>query len=644
MAGLIGTAIFPVALQAQEQPSAGTKAERYLLRNEYANVIKVLEKTVNKKDVSTLNMERLAESYMYLNNYDLAENWYAKIVARNDYQEVSLLNYAEVLKQNAKYAEAKVQYQRYAGKYGASSEINLALAGADSALLWIKSPTNHTLKNEEHINTDRAEFGAFPTKKHGVLYTAEPSSYATARSGMTGESYLKIFSTASPRVNAGMSDGAMRKEDFNAVKYHVGPVITNAQEDVMYVTRTYPGKEGERYRAFGKSIKRNNLELKIYKNESGNWKEIDFPYNNVKEYSLGHAALSKDEKTLYFASDMPGSIGGVDIWYSELQSDGSWGRPINAGPAINSTGDEMFPTVYADELYFSSNGRAGMGGLDIFHATGSKGNFTEARNMRYPINSPGDDFALVYTQVAERESHGYLSSNRLGGKGNDDIYSFGFVRPEIHILLEGLTINKKTQALLPGATVTLLADGRKVVGTVQSDGNALFTFPIVENQAYKILAEKNDFIADSVLVSPIKALKDTLIRVKLALEPVPVYTVGQKFVLENIHYDFDKHNIRPDAALILDDLVRTLTEHPTLKIELSSHTDSRGNDDYNMRLSQRRAQAAVEYIISRGIDSRRLVAKGYGESRLTNHCGNGIKCSDAEHQANRRTEVEVLEY
>lgn len=644
IASFIGGCIAPFALQAQEQPSVGTKAERFLLRNEYANAIKVLEKTANKANASTLNMERLAESYMYLNNYATAELWYAKILNRKDYKEQSLLNYAEVLKQNTKYAEAKQQYQKYASKYGESPEINLAIAGADSAMQWMKSPSPHKIKNEERINTDRAEFGAFPTKSYGVLYTAEPGIYAARKSGMTGESYLRIFTADPSRLEAGLDNGLMRKEEFNAMKYHVGPVMTNAKEDVMYVTRTYPGKQPERYRSGGKSIKRNNLELIIYKLENGLWKEIDFPYNNVQEYSLGHAALSMDEKTLYFASDMPGGLGCVDIWYSELQSDGSWGRPINAGPSVNSTGDELFPFVYEDELYFSSDGRAGMGGLDIFHAKGMKGNFSEAKNMGFPINSAGDDFAFVYTKSSERESQGYLSSNRVGGKGNDDIYSFTYSKPQIRILLEGLTLNKKTQALLAGADVTLSTAEGKVIGKVQSDGNALFTFPIVENQRYKFVGEKNDFTADSLLIGPFTALNDTLIRIKLELEPIPAYTVGQKFVLENIHYDFDKHDIRPDAALILDDLVQTLKDHPTLRIELSSHTDSRGNDNYNMRLSQLRAQSAVTYIISRGIDKSRLVAKGYGESRLINHCGNGVQCSDDEHQANRRTEVEVLAY
>lgn len=639
---LLTASMWPGETQAQEQPSAASKVENYIRRNEYANAIKVLVPIASKKNPSTLNLERLADSYLYLKQYESAENWYARVVQRTDYKKESLLNYAEALKQNGKYREAKVQFQKYESEFGALPEVTLAIAGADSALIWLEKPTGHVIRNEERLNTDKAEFGAFPTQNLGLLYTAEPTLDHKKRSGMTGESYLKIFSTEQGAANVGLDQGKQVAGLFNEAAYHVGPVISNKEGDVLFVTRTYPGADAERYRAYGKTVKRKNLELKIYKKDSNRWIEVNFPYNNVKEYSLGHAALSADEQTLYFASDMPGGLGGVDIWYSELQSDGSWGKPQNAGAVINSAGDEMFPAVYGDEFYFSSNGFAGMGGLDIFRAKGAKSNFSGRENLRFPINSAGDDFAFVVSHKDEHEAHGYLASNRSGGKGNDDIYSFGYVRPKITIRLEGLTINKKTKDLLPGATVSLFAANRQLLGKVQSDGSALFTFPIEENENYKLFAEKEGFHADSLRVGPIKANKDTVVKVTLALEPV--FTVGDKFVLENIYYDFDKHNIRPDAALVLDQLVRTMRDNPTLKIELSSHTDSRGNDNYNMALSQRRAQAAVDYIISQGIDRDRLVARGYGETRLINHCGNGVKCSDDEHQANRRTEVEVLAF
>ncbi|QBQ43088.1 OmpA family protein [Sphingobacterium psychroaquaticum] len=643
---LLGAVLLPLGAMAQEQPSAGTKAQQYLQRYEFANAAKVLEKIAAKKNAHTLDLEHLAESYLYLNNYDLAEKWYSQVVQRSDYQKESLLNYAEALKQNGKYREAKGQYEQYVSKFGAAPEVSLAIAGTDSAAIWMEKPTAHTLHNEANVNTERAEFSVTPTTSFGILYTAEPELTRTDRSGMTGESYLKVFSTKLDQ-NA-LEAGSVKQLNFNHARYHVGPIASDAKEEVLYVTRTHPGTDGERYRSYNKKVKRKNLELIIYKSVNGVWREEAFPYNNIKAYSLGHAALSADEKTLYYASDMPGGQGGVDIWYSELQSDGSWGKPINAGTTINSAGDEMFPTVNGDDFYYSSNGFAGMGGLDIFHAKGSRSNMSKPVNMRYPVNSAADDFAFVITTKGEREYAGYLSSNRVRGRGSDDIYSFGYVKPKIIILLEGVTINKKTRALLPGADVTIYsAGGQRLVGKVLSDGKAEFKVDAEENETYKISASKTGFSDDALSVGPIRATKDTIIKVTLALEPdeeKPPFVVGDRFVLENIFYDFDKHNIRPDAAKVLDELVATMKEHPTLKIELSSHTDSRGNDAYNKALSQRRAQAAVNYIVSHGISKDRLVAKGYGETRLVNRCSNGVKCSDDEHQANRRTEVEVLAY
>jgi len=516
----------------------------------------------------------------------------------------------------------------------------LALAGADSAVVWMEHPTAHRLRNEQEVNTDLNNFGVFPTS-NGALYATEPHTVAGKRSGMTGQAYLRVYS-AERNPDGVLSAPNMMTEILNSSEFHVGPAIANEAEDVLYVTRTYLGKDTERHKEQGQKFRKYNLELKIYRKEASGWQEEDFAYNKVKEYSLGHAALSGDGKTLYYASDMPGGHGGVDIWYSELQDDGSWGSPQNAGSEINSAGDEMFPSVGGDYLYYSSSGFAGMGGLDIFRAKGAKSAFRGRENLRFPINSAGDDFAFVELENDEEGSVGYLSSNRPGGIGGDDIYSFSFRRPKITILLEGLAVNKKTEELIPGTSVTLYSGNRQIVGKVQSDGKAEFRFNLDRSTSYKILGEKPGFHADSASIATLSPSKDTTIRVTLHLEPV--FAVGDKFVLENIYYDFDKHNIRRDASVILDQLVRTMRDNPTLKIELSSHTDSRGSHKYNEALSQRRAQAAVDYLVSRGIARERLVAKGYGEGRLVNRCSDGVPCTVEEHQANRRTEVEVLEY
>lgn len=636
MAGALSLGI--TAVNAQEQPSRRSRADQFYKEMQYAKAAAAYEKLVDVKKPSVATMERLAHSYFYIKQYDLAENWYARVVEQKGASSQSRLNYAEVLKQQGKYAEAKAQYQLYANQQK-SEAVQVAMSGADSAQVWMRNPTKHQIRNEQAVNTALAEFGVMTTS-NGVMYAAEPNSLLSAKSGMTGQAFLKVY-TAERQKDGTLSYPNILGTSINTAPYHIGPVASNAAEDVFYVTRTFPGKQGELFRSEGDKWNKHNLELKIYRKKGSDWVEENFVHNNVKAYSLGHAALSTDEKTLYYASDMPGGKGGVDIWYSELQSDGSWGAPKNAGDVINTSGDEMFPTLVGGDLYFSSTGHVGMGGLDIFKAKGQQANFGKPVNLGYPINSASDDFAYVeYGESAEAKV-GYLSSNRKGGVGSDDIYSFVFQKPKIRIILEGVTRDRNTGELLPGSTVTLFGMKDAIISKGTTDEKAFISFDITPNTEFRLLGEKKGYHADSVLVHAVLPTKDTVIRYTMNL--TPVMKVGDKFVLENIHYDFDKHNIRPDAAKILDRLVATMRDNPTLKIELSSHTDSRGSDSYNEKLSQRRAQSAVDYLVTRGIARERLVAKGYGEKRLLNKCSNGVDCTKAEHQANRRTEVEVLD-
>lgn len=623
----------------QEQPSRRSRADLLYKEMQYAKAAAAYEKLVDVKKPSVAVMERLAHSYYYIKQYDLAENWYARVVDQKGASPDARLHYADVLKQQGKYAEAKVQYERFAELQGKTEALKNALQGTDSAQIWMRNPTLHKLTNERAINTPLAEFSAVGDGGT-ILYAAEPNSLLDTKSGMTGQAFLRVY-TADRQTDGTLADPNPLSSSINSAPYHIGPAVSNAAGKVLYVTRTYPGKEGERFKADGAKWNKHNLELKIYREKDGDWIEEDFAYNNVKEYSLGHAFLSLDEKVLYYASDMSGGKGGVDIWYSELQDDGSWGTPQNAGEQINTPGDEMFPTVIGGDLYFSSSGHVGMGGLDIFKARGSKNSFGKAVNLGYPLNSASDDFAYVEYGESSTAKTGYLSSNRKGGVGSDDIYSFVFQKPRIKIILEGITRDKKTGALLPASTVTLFGLSGEIVSKGITTDEASISFDIAANTGFRLLGEKKGYHADSVSVAAVSPTKDTVLRYTMNLNPV--LEIGDKFILENIHYDFDKHNIRPDAALILDRLVATMRDNPTLKIELSSHTDSRGSDSYNEKLSQRRAQSAVDYLVSRGIARDRLVAKGYGERRLLNRCSNGVACSVAEHQANRRTEVEVLE-
>jgi len=634
--------VFAVAAVAQEQPGLRDRADELYNRYEYANAVKLYAKLVDTRKPRLQDLERLADSYAKMNDYESAENWYARVVQQADSKPENLLRYGEILKMNGKYAEAKKQLEAYATQTGNASLVAMQIAGCDSALQWMASPTLHKLRNEAAVNTSNSEFSAFPIGDR-VYYAGEPANEsAKNRYGWTGNAFLRVY-TAPLSQEGSLLEPTLANEALNTGEYHVGPVVSEADGNTLYVTRTYPGKDGEREKAAGLKYRTQTLELYIYHREGDGWTAEPFAYNNVKEYSVGHAALSTDGNLLYFVSDMPGGQGGTDIWYSERQADGTWGTPVNAGANINSAGDELFPGIGPDgTLYYSSDGLPGMGGLDIFQSTGKKAQWSRPENLKYPVNSASDDFAYLVYEEDEAGFRGFLASDRKGGKGGDDIYSFAFEKPKIIIILKGTTSDKTTGERLPTTAVTLFDGQREIVAKQQSNADGTFEFVLDRDRDYTVLGQKEGYHADSAKVSTQGITRSDTLEVALLLEPV--FQVGQTFELENIYYDFDKHNIRPDAAAILDELVRTLRDNPTLKIELSSHTDSRGSNAYNEALSQRRAQSAVDYLVSRGIARDRMVAKGYGEARLVNRCADGVACSAAEHQANRRTEVTVLEY
>ncbi|GGI28673.1 OmpA family protein [Pedobacter mendelii] len=641
---LLAIIFFAKQIHAQEQLSLRDKAKLKYDSYDYAQAIPMYLKLVDVKTPKMADIEKLAYSYYELNDYEAAENWFSRLVTFPESRPENLLAYGAVLKSNLRYKEAKTVFESYANKTGDRKKVANDILGCDSAQVWLAKPTFHLIKNETLVNTALSEFSVFPfTNK--VFYTGEPdSNLFKAISGRTGNPYLRVY-TADKATNGTLSYPMIDTSVYNDARYHIGPIISNKAGNMLFISRTYVGKKDSEIEIAGKrKFRTNNIELYIYTANNGKWNMKAFPYNNVKEYSLGQACLSRDEQTLYFTSDMPGSIGGTDIWYCNLQEDGSWTKPENAGRSINTTGNEMFPEMGADDmLYYSSNGLPGMGGLDIFATKGSKSTWTYPINLRYPINSAADDFSFVNIALpAANIGTGYLSSNRKGGKGGDDIYSFGIEKPKIILALKGITFDKNTGTLLPLTNVTLMAGDRRVVGKQLTADSAKYFFELDKNTDYTVLGQKVRYYSDSARVTTVGIEKSDTLEVNLYLKPL--FIVGTKIEIKNIHYNFDKDNIRPDAAKILDETVRIMRDNPTLEIEMGSHTDSRGSDIYNINLSQRRAQSAVNYLVSRGIARSRMKAKGYGETQLLNKCKNGVACSIPEHQENRRTEFKIVKY
>jgi peptidoglycan-associated lipoprotein len=647
--GLILTLTLLVAMQRRVNAQYILKEAdaQYELFN-YEKAIDLYEQAYKKK--ATLHpAERLAECYSFIHNYKQTESWYAIASGMSGSNIEDHLGYAKALQSNSKYSEAKIEYRKYAllNKAVTPQQLSLWMMSCDSAMVWMKNPGSYIIKNEKTLNSSHSDWGT-TVYQDKVVYSSDRGNRKTDIKwksrpflkfdgakvpdkqiyGWTGNRYLRLYSFDS------RTDSATLFPLNAGTEYHVGPASFTANGQEMYFTLTRVPHDLQYTKDKPGTI---NLEIYSSKKEamSGKWSApVPFKYNNVNEWSVGDPFITGDGKSLYFASTMPGGKGGTDLYVCFRDGAGEWDKPINLS-VINTSGDERSPYFDANnDFYFSSDGYAGMGGLDIFKSANKSGTLGKPCNMGYPVNSPQDDFAYIATS----DTSGYLSSDRMDGMGNDDIYSFHKKISVLIFQLAGIVYDKETHAPLTNALVSLSKkNGNRL--KVETDENGAFKFNLAAASDYDLTAEKTAFRSDEAKVSTLNLQESTTLHQDLYLATIEIDKAIQ---LENIYYDFDKWNIRADAAIELDKLVKIMQDNPTIWIELGSHTDSRGNDAYNMTLSQKRAESAVQYIISRGISKNRIEAKGYGETKLLNRCANGVACTIAEHQLNRRTEFKIL--
>lgn len=635
------------------------KADLHFENFDYSLAIEEYKEAFTGKEPNLKGAQRLADSYRLTGQTIKAEEWYAKVVAMPEAAPSNIFYYAEALQSNGKYFEAKTQFQNYAMKVPAEASKAYARAQSiDAAMKLLEEPPSAIVINETVINSANADFSPTPYED-GILFASDRGGIPAGQNekempgpfGWTGRPYLQMF-YAQRNEDSTWQVPVLVDQTLNNI-YHDGPAVIDTATNTIYFTRTNMVRVKQKNVNLDPTswVKKplsndyiNRLEIYTSTRDGSNWSEVKaFEYNKVSEYSVGHPALSPNGQILYFVSDKPGGQGETDIYYTERQADGNWGSPVNAGPTINTTGKEMFPAFdNAGNLYFSSDSHLGFGGLDVFRTKGSRSNWTKPENMRAPVNSPKDDFGMSFMMNSEGQQVGYLSSNRDSNNGTDDIYSFKLLSNAVLMVTTVERSQEKgkrsTTKPLPNVNLNLVIQGATDSTSAFSNTNGEYAFGVMKGRTYELAGTKYGYLTQTETVKiDTTRLSDTT-RVTLIFDKSKINTI---IAIENIYYDLDKWNIRPDAAIELDKVVRMLKANPSVKIELASHTDSREGLGYNQLLSERRAQSAVEYLVKQGIPRNRLTWRGYGESRLVNGCADGVECTEDQHQLNRRTEFTI---
>ena len=475
--------------------------------------------------------------------------------------------------------------------------------------------------NELVLPGIRNAFSAVPYKQ-GLLVVGEQDARLANANPWNGMGYLDLYYCEKKTIVTWLEAKPLAGK-VNGT-YHEGPVALSADGKTMYFTRSH---YTDRKLAKDEDDVSHLMLFRATLNDANEWDDVRaFAYNGL-DHSTGHPALSADGKTLYFASDRPGGHGGTDLWLSRDNGTG-WSEPVNLGPTVNTPGNELFPTINGNTLYFASTAHENMGGLDIFSTTMQNDRWTEPENLGYPMNTVHDDFAFV---LDEGGNSGYLSSDR---SGNDRIHAFTL--NQRIFTLDALVMD--STGLLPHVEAKLMNVETLEESTALTDKNGRVIFPLSPESTYDLTVQQDGYLAARKRISTKGlAVSDTL-EAKVSLLGIEL---NKPIAIENIYFDYDKWDIRPDAAKELDKLLAIIKENPDLSFELGSHTDARGSDMYNLVLSDARANSTVDYLIRNGADPARIKAKGYGEERLVNTCGNGIKCTEEAHQANRRTEFTI---
>lgn len=587
-----------ISMAAFAQKDVTSKAENAFNTGRYYEAIDLYKyayaKAKNKEQKAEITF-MTAECYRMIQDNKHAEVWYNKAIRKRYPNPVAILYYANALRANSEYEEALEEYKKYKELVPDDIRGDQGIQSSELSIEWIANPTRYKVENMQYFNSKQSDYCAAYGKgdyKQTLFTSSREGATGNKTSGVTGEYYSDIFKTRVDRKGK-WSEPVPLGEGVNT-EFDEGAPATNEKCNTMYFTSFREDIDG-------------NMVCKIFVSKKAGieWGKAEPLALVADTITVGHPAISSDELMLLFVAEMRGGQGKKDIWkVTRASVSAEWGVPENLGPQINTVGDEVFPFIHSDgAMYFSSDGHTGMGGLDVFMASQNSDETWEIENMKYPFNSPADDFGVVFEQEKER---GYLSSNRPGGRGSDDIYQFSL--PPISFNLIGRVLNQKTEEVIAGADVTLIgSDGTNLSKKTENDG--FFTFKLAPNTDYRIVAKRGGFLNSKDKITTKGMTTSNEFRPDVFMSPD-----DSRIDLAGIMYDFGKWNLRPESLVALEELVEILSDNPNITIEIGSHSDYRGSDEANLNLSSKRAQSVVDFLITYGVDQERLTSKGYGET------------------------------
>ncbi|HRS53479.1 MAG TPA: tetratricopeptide repeat protein, partial [Bacteroidales bacterium] len=577
---ILSIVISTTTVYSQPKNFAQAADEAYKLK-QYAVAIDLYKKAYSKVKKNKTEKNRLlfmiAECYRMKGDTKNAETSYRRVVKANYPDPIAILYYADALKANGNYPDAIIQYNAYKEKVPSDPR---GSKGAESCMLaqkWIDNPTRYEISNEKKFNTREGDFApAWADKKYkAIMFTSNREGSIGNRSDdWTGDKFTDIWITTQSKGGVWSTPTLLDEDNINTPA-NEGTAILNSSGNIIYFTRCPMEKK-----------KQLGCQIFEAKKKGKGWGIPELIDIASDSFTVGHPSLSANELELYFSSNMPGGYGGKDIWVIKRSTKSKpWGKPENLGPSINTEGDEMYPFIREDGvLYFSSNGHIGMGGLDIFKVEKVGDTWGTPENMKYPINSEADDFGIIFLGTKEE---GYFSSNRKGGRGNDDIYYF--IKPPLIFTLKGKVTDEATGKIIHGAIISCIgSDGSSYIDTTNAAGGYEFDkTQILENTSYVLTVKKDGYFGNRGTTTTVGLTKSTDLVLDFVLTPIPV----EPIVLPEILYDLDDWKLKPQYQDSLNGLYDILVKNENITIELGSHTDTRASKEYNYELSQKRAQS-----------------------------------------------------